>query len=100
MNERIEQLAVETLSFLRDNVLSRSDMEDISIPNAFLEKFAESIVRECAKRCDEVIKESEISVEQCKMVKSSDRLMMLHDGTRNGAQMSKNRFKQYFGVSE
>ena len=63
-------------------------------------EFAELIVRECAKFCDEVIKEVEIAMEQCEMVKTSDRLMMLHDGTRNGAQMSKIRIKKHFGVEE
>ena len=51
MNQRIESIAVETLSFLRHNVLSRSDMEDIRIPDAFIEKFAQLIARECAEIC-------------------------------------------------
>ena len=48
MNKRIESIAIETLNYLRHNVLSRSDMEDIQVPDVFIEKFAELIVRECA----------------------------------------------------
>jgi hypothetical protein len=53
MNERIETIAVETLTFLRHNVLSHSDMEDISIPDAFLEKFTELIVHGCMNICEQ-----------------------------------------------
>lgn len=99
MNERIQKLMSEANLFCRTDETVTLFGETYA-GQAEVQKFAQLIVRECAKFCDEVIKESEIAMEQCKMVKSSDRLMMLHDGTRNGAQMSKNRFKQYFGVSE
>jgi len=88
MNERIREFAIQ--SGILD-VADRKYMTDA-------EKFAELIIQECAKFCDEVINESEIAMKQCEMVKTSDQLMMLHDGTRNGAQMSKNRFKKHFGV--
>ena len=49
MNERIESIAIETLNYLRHNVLSRSDMEDIQVPDVFIEKFAQLIAKECAQ---------------------------------------------------
>ena len=96
MNERIKLLA-EQAGFKSAGELFGQPVSEYAVP---LEKFAELIVRECAKFCDEVIKEVEIAMEQCEMVKTSDRLMMLHDGTKNGAQMSKIRIKQHFGVEE
>ena len=97
MNERIRGLVDEAeLYAVSDNSSMLFDVWK----KRYTEKLAELIVRECAKFCDEVIKEVEIAMEQCEMVKTSDRLMMLHDGTRNGAQMSKIRIKKHFGVEE
>lgn len=95
MNERIQKLAYEAEDYADSIVDQGGDFHP-----AYTQKLAELIVRECAKFCDEVLKEAEIAIEQCEMTKTSDRLMMLHDGTKNGAQMSKNRMKKHFGVSE
>ena len=95
MNERIKELRRQATLVETYTANDGSVHEGKSVD---LEKFAELIVKECAKFCDEVINETEIAMEQCEMVETSDRLMMLHDGTRNGAQMSKNRFKKHFGV--
>ena len=89
MNERIQELAKQA-GYNGHYATEEFDVDE----------FARLLVLECVKFCDEVMKESEIAMEQCKMVKTSDRLMMLHDGTRNGAQMSKNRFKKHFGLEE
>lgn len=48
MNRHIDSIAIETLRYLRHNVLSPSEMGDIQVPDVFIEKFAELIVRECA----------------------------------------------------
>ncbi len=87
--QKIEILSKMALDYCNENGLKFKQ---------YNQKFAELIVEECFKFCDEVIKEAEIAMEQCEMVKTSDRLMMLHNGTRNGAQMSKNRIKRHFGV--
>ena len=81
MNERIESIAVETLSFLRHNVLSRSDMEDIRIPDVFLEKFAELILQECL-----------VLFENAKVNQEDD--------VDYGLEEAKDIIKEHFGVEE
>jgi hypothetical protein len=44
MNERIRELAEQAVNAIPDHV-------DFDIPDAFKEKFAELIVRECANLC-------------------------------------------------
>lgn len=50
MNRHIDSIAIETLRYLRHNVLSPSEMEDIQVPDVFIEKFAELIVKECVDK--------------------------------------------------
>jgi len=46
MNERIKELAEQAVNSISDHI-------DFDIPDVFKEKFAELIVRECMKTCDE-----------------------------------------------
>lgn len=48
MNPHVMSVALETLSYLRRNALSSADMESLKIPNEFVEKFAELLVKKCA----------------------------------------------------
>ena len=47
MNERIQELAEQAFDKANNGTIS-----DIKIPKEFIEKFAELIVRECAKQVD------------------------------------------------
>jgi hypothetical protein len=48
MNPHITSIALETLSHLRHNAMSAADMESLQVPDAFIEKFAEHLVKRCA----------------------------------------------------
>ena len=51
MNEQIEKLAVQAFSFA--SAADDSDESDANWWNAYNEKFAELIIRECAGICEE-----------------------------------------------
>ena len=57
MNERIRELALQAISevdYIRDDEFTNMELQKMYIPDCFSEKFAELIVRECAKAADSI----------------------------------------------
>jgi hypothetical protein len=52
MNERIEELNLQAMSIVMNGSDPDGDVDRMYIPSEFTKKFAELIVRECAKIAD------------------------------------------------
>lgn len=56
MNQRIRELtkqAISDVDYIRDDDFTNEELSKMYIPDCFAEKFAELIVRECAKLADD-----------------------------------------------
>lgn len=52
MNERIKKLNLQAMSIVMNGNDPDGDVDKMYVPSEFTEKFAELLIRECAKRVD------------------------------------------------
>ena len=59
MNERIRELSLQSMTIVMNGSDPDGDIDKMYIPSEFINKFAELIIRECARAVDRVYETSE-----------------------------------------
>ena len=94
MNERIQQLAMQTDIWCDQNVAQGSPMYN----NQWEQKFAELIVRECVRECKQewydTNNDPELNAE------TDTRMIGIKIGIKQGSLKCISRIKEHFGVEE
>jgi len=91
MNERIKELAEQAF-----NEANNGSINNIKIPKEFVEKFAELIVRECAKICIE----QNVSNLDLDVIRESGKFTLQDLATKSCGENLSKQIKKHFGVEE
>jgi len=93
MNKRIQELfdkAVSDVDYIRDDEYTNLELQKMYIPDCFAERFAELLVRECAR----------ISKETCNELKADETIQMpaLKTSVNLYQATLRNKLDEHFGV--
>jgi len=97
MNERIKQLtehAIKSVDIVTGNELLDDELAKMYIPDCFVEKFTELIVKECADVC---INEN-VSILDLNVIRESCKFTLQDLTTKSCGENLAKRIKEHFGV--